>query len=245
MHKKTLILTSTIRPTAQDIKHKDFATRKIETINSIYFYAESGLYDRIILVDNSGESVKKDVENSRLALCEFIELSFHTEPELYAKHGGYKAVGEMDSLNFVLMNIEFEPDERIFKVTSRYIIYNHDKFVKNCIEYSSAFIYFWPFRIRHNVYTSIYMTNVSQLKGFIESYTKIERLIGYNKPVPIETVFGMYLHEKYKSRRIKHKGLPEIVAISGTNGSKYSNWSWREKTRSIFAFLFGLTFEFY
>jgi hypothetical protein len=240
---RSLILTSTINPVALDVKYIDVSNRRLEAINSVKFYAESKCYDRVIFVDNSNQSISTDVANYfKEKRVEFIEIIFQTSLDLYTEYDGYKFIGEIDSIKKVLSKVNFQSNEKIFKITARYIIKNHEEFVQRVYSSESAFIYFWPRGWQKSVYTSIYMTNVTQLNLLATNYEIYQKKYGSN--MPIEKIFGIMIYENYSAKRILWRSFPEIDVISGTLGVIIKNkFSFKSMIQIFFATVFGTTFE--
>ncbi len=126
-----LLLTATITPPpgVPDLRRTDPALRLMDYTNALRFYLDldSAYIDKIIFVDNSSadlSSLKKLVAETKSAKqVEFISYDGLDHPP--ANGRGY---GEFKLVDFVMANSSIirslSEDDRIWKVTGRYVIRN-------------------------------------------------------------------------------------------------------------------------
>ncbi|WP_071466473.1 hypothetical protein [Polynucleobacter asymbioticus] len=242
--KKILIITSTISPIADDIKHVNVMARKLESIEAIKFYLSLDIFDKIIFSDNSGVSLLGALRDESINVDSiYNELIFKLDESFYERYSGLKYMGEIETIDKVLNNFAFSNEDEIYKVTGRYIINNISYFINNSNYSSNIFISYYPILFnKKSLYTSFYKVNRDLLVDIV-SNVKFLYEHGYVKP--IEYAFGLHLSKfKFINKNSKIRRLPQIIGISGTNGKKINNNDIRMKITDLFMRAFGLAFTY-
>lgn len=227
-----LILTGTIRPasTTAFLKLKDEEKRLIQYEESILFYIESGVFDKIIFCENSHygldnmHHLKKEAEKYKVRIEMF---SFEGNEKQTALHG--KGYGEGEIMEYIFANSKLLANEMFFmKITGRLKVDNIADIVKRLKTNDCYFNI--PNRTHREMYdTRIYAMPVTLFQTrFMNTYDKVMD----SEDIYLEKVYTeILLKEKIQVKNFPK--FPRIRGVSASTGYDYMYTEWKCKIKDL------------
>jgi hypothetical protein len=213
----TLLLTATTSPgNTINVTVSSIANRRQQYLSALAFYLDSNVFQKVIFAENSGDNLEFLVPAKERAEQLGIEI------ELLEKCGSNdwpaygKGRGELSIIQQAFQRSKWlqEHNDRVVKVTGRYVVRNIDRLTKRINQSGAEVIC----DLRGNLSTADARLFVGN-KRFIEEdfFPKFES-IDDQKGIYFEHVLAQAAHFSM-SKGYKWELLPELPIIDGVNGT--------------------------